>query len=503
MNIADCVCTLLLYSYSHALQLFLRSPKIPHSALPSSVAIPSTPYPAEDGADPRALFTPSPQPLFTAPTSPPPDVWRRGPPAPRVGVARPAGREERRSERMKYVLVPPAPYAIKRARVEVGRRAGRGVRGTYGGRGRGRSERGGWGQSDRTDSSRSRSRSRSRGVQSWRSEDKSRGSGSRSRSSGRSAREDYESDAEWSRSRSRSRASQRLDGPSRRLYPVEKQKIKNTAKATGGGAVHESLDDALNNAWANNEARGTMGTGEGVGRGKRKEREQGRQERNNGDEEWSRKRPRKIVAATTITTSTKRIRKAPQRPDDVSLASPVPAPARRGGAWCKEDKEKADGVVELCFDITIAEADRAACAALLWSGIPGLAPTTEASLGAAQAVLLRNVSEVKTCILRPRSDHDDNVWAGAAVCGRDQEEGDEGEQRPRGAKRGRKPRLPAPQGQSTERTSQTGSTQGTTGEQPPNYYHLPPPHAQQALELPAPNSSSSSYVSPPLLTEDS
>ncbi|KAJ7881344.1 hypothetical protein B0H14DRAFT_1514476 [Mycena olivaceomarginata] len=97
-------------------KLFLRSPKMPHSALPSSVAIPSTPYPAEDGADPRALFTPSPQPLFMSPPSPPPDVWRRGPPAPGVGVARQAGREERRSERMKYVLVPPAPYVIKRAR---------------------------------------------------------------------------------------------------------------------------------------------------------------------------------------------------------------------------------------------------------------------------------------------------------------------------------------------------------------------------------------------------
>ncbi|KAJ7881343.1 hypothetical protein B0H14DRAFT_1514467 [Mycena olivaceomarginata] len=73
-----------------------------------------------------------------------------------------------------------------------------------------------------------------------------------------------------------------------------------------------------------------MGAGEGVGSGKRKEREQGRQERNNGDEEWSRKRPRKIMAATTITTSTKRIRK--HRSGPTTCPSHPPCPPPRGAA---------------------------------------------------------------------------------------------------------------------------------------------------------------------------
>ncbi|KAF7378078.1 hypothetical protein MSAN_00232000 [Mycena sanguinolenta] len=229
---------------------------------------------------------------------------------------------------MKYVLVPPAPYWVKRARLDW----------------EARNERAG----------------ESRGRR-W---DSAHRSGSR-RTYG------YRSDLSSSRSRSRSTVDPRRRAPA----PMKtKTKIMTQRKTeTGEGQVHASLGDALNNSWAHNEAMGTIpvgrAAGEGAEKGKRKHEVQ------EDEKERLAKRPKRGKVATRQETeareSAKRKARAPRRPDNDMLVAPA-VPPQSCGAWCEEGIEDGVGsIVRLHFDVTVAEADHAACAALLNTGIPG------------------------------------------------------------------------------------------------------------------------------------
>ncbi|KAF7368725.1 Lid2 complex component snt2 [Mycena venus] len=416
-------------------RLFIPSPKIPHANLASLLP------PAAQGTGihrrTRAVHTlavarggpvvhtPSVIPTPPAPPRPPP---------PGVGVARKVVRDhdvnesqKRKREVMSYVFVPPAPYAVKRPRTdtETVLHRGRGVRKTYGGRGR-RSESGGY--SDQ-------SRSRSREVKTW--TNKSRGQW-------------------WSESRGysavpvpRRKNNDQWDGESDGESAISRSRTKNTAKAKekNEGEVHLSLGDALNNAWANNESTGTF---VGQAKGKRKEREitqgkardrpQKRDRKEDEVEDGPRKRVKTegrgaeqgIILKPTMDgreQPEKRARRAPRRrDDDMSLSA---APIRRSGAWCEEE---ASGALRLCFDIDIAEADSAACAALLHTGIP--------SIGAMAATEPREEAGGAVA--------DQDVLAGGPVCGND-----EAGPRQKGAKGGKKPREELPRGRPTQRTMQS------------------------------------------------
>ncbi|KAK7052569.1 hypothetical protein R3P38DRAFT_2861120 [Favolaschia claudopus] len=398
--------------------------------------VPSSPPPP---ADARALFTPSPPPgdapLFTPPPLSPTQI-RRPPPPPGVGVARrvvrdsdvPSRRPTQRPRRKTrvYVAVPPAPYAIKRARTS---KAGQ--------RGRER-------QQLPEKEKRGRSRSSDVETRSWRS-------GSRK---GRRSRDDDDEEEEdsWSEGRMSKNASR---GTSKRLM---KGHDKNVAE------VHSSIGDALNNAWANNEARGTYtvwrasGSGRGnedtgrgsSGHGKQKRRGEEREEREEEDEEYgARKRAkgektRKLVWHPVDVREQPRERegstvKRRQQPSGEAAGSSSSAvPVRRTSAWCEEFEEDGQRKTRLCFDVDTAEADRVACEALVRGGYFGLLALAGGEVGSGGEV--RKRQQRRPCVVWPvRSQSEVGVSAGAPVVWRYKEEEEAERQAPQeGLKKSRR-----------------------------------------------------------------
>ncbi|KAJ7240408.1 hypothetical protein B0H12DRAFT_1134800 [Mycena haematopus] len=130
-----------------------------------------------------------------------------------------------------------------------------------------------------------------------------------------------------------------------------------------------------------------------------------------------------------------------RRRDDVLVVPDVP------DVWCEDDPQ--NDVTILHFNVSVAEADRAACAALLNSGIfcIEVAPA-DAETAAGLGDVVRAHSQGAPCVAWPlrRGEEKGDVSAGAPVCG-----GNEVEHRPRraleeGAKRGRMPRSGTPRG---------------------------------------------------------